>query len=795
MRSANDRRSRVLRKACHSIIEAMEARILLSALPNPPVPVPPLPQGTEPLIGVVGSPLSLSPQMMRTLYGLNDIYYEYGNTVVPADGRGQTIAIVDAYGSPSIINDVVAFDSHWGLGNADSNGNFFLTVQPLAANEDTITEPASDINGWGVETSLDVEWAHVIAPEAHILLIEAPSDSLLDLVHADVYAAEQADVSVVSNSWGLDDASPTFEGETARFDGFFSTPVGHNPVAFFASSGDTANELNFPASSDNVVPIGGATVNVNLDGTDTSMGAWGDSSGGQVPYNPSYHEPIVSLDADPLTGVWVYDSTDTTVPTQPGAPGWIYELGGTSLSCPMFAAYFSTVQQGLVLENNGNMMATIGSSTNYDGSTVFGDLILAGESSPIYFQQVEGNEPKYPLWGLGKNPAIPDYTKLPNNDNTGFGSLSGIETDNGWSYTHNVTDLFISDQSPDLLDYTENANGTVTTEGIGVANTTAAGITFPRGFANSNGVVVSASDLPYIIFTENPDNSEAGQTLSTFEVQVDNPGGAVDSSYNDPIIISYPEGQISGTLTVDAVDGVATFSDVTISSIAGNAALTATGTDVIEGLSGQFDVTPAAATHIAIVTQPGNVYQYFSVGPIVADIEDVYDNVVYTDNSSVQISVASGPGNFTGPKTAKVVGGVATISGESFNIPGTYTLEISDPSDGITSATTATFAVVGVPVVRRFLFNGVAISSPIILVQQQRDSVTLAGSGVPATPANVLADSDSGYTPSAIAATSSSTSAAADTSSASSDDSSLLDNAAASNLRNNDVISSVLEGN
>jgi hypothetical protein len=66
----------------------MEARILLSALPNPPVPVPPLPQGTEPLIGVVGSPLSLSPQMMRTLYGLNDIYYEYGNTVVPADGRG-----------------------------------------------------------------------------------------------------------------------------------------------------------------------------------------------------------------------------------------------------------------------------------------------------------------------------------------------------------------------------------------------------------------------------------------------------------------------------------------------------------------------------------------------------------------------------------------------------------------------------------------------------------------------------------------------------------------------------------
>ena len=102
---------------------------------------------------------------------------------------GQTIAIVNAYNDPNIASDLAAFESRYGLSAPPS-----FTVDNLGT---TTTN-----SGWAVETALDVEWAHAIAPEANIVLVEAPSASISALMNAVTAASELPGVSVVSMSWG-----------------------------------------------------------------------------------------------------------------------------------------------------------------------------------------------------------------------------------------------------------------------------------------------------------------------------------------------------------------------------------------------------------------------------------------------------------------------------------------------------------------------------------------------------------------------------------------------------------------
>ncbi len=297
LRVSNRRRLEDLLRASRVAMEALESRILF-ALPNPIIPTPILPVGTLPLQGIVGTPLSLDPFMFNTAFGFNAINFHLGNSVIHGDGTGQTIAIVDAFGSSTIINDSQVFNDHWGISNRDGQGNFFLTVQPLRPGQNTIGEPADKIAGWALETSLDVEWAHAVAPGAHILLVESPSDSLLDLVDSNVFAANWDTVTqtedatpngpggrgvvVVSNSWGVADFAESF-----LYDGFFETPTGHldangNPggITFLASSGDVGGQLQYPSASLNVFSVGGQTNSIDLSGNLLTRAPWTGSGGG-----------------------------------------------------------------------------------------------------------------------------------------------------------------------------------------------------------------------------------------------------------------------------------------------------------------------------------------------------------------------------------------------------------------------------------------------------------------------------------------------------------------------------------
>ena len=306
-----------------------------------------------------------SPPQILEAYGL---YSSSGtNNVsfngVAGNGAGQTIAIVDAYDDPNIAGDLAAFDTEFNLPAP-------ATFSVLNENGGTSLPAPDPTGGWETEESLDVEWAHAIAPGASIVVVEATSQSLVDLDTSVTTAANLSGVSVVSMSYGWPEASV----ETGE-DGIYTTPSGHQGVTFLAASGDNGSPSIYPAYSPNVVAVGGTSLYVNsLNSTAPPGGSysyqsetgWGNGSnspnaggsgGGISLYEnePSYQDlvqstgmrtsPDVSFVADPNTGVAIYDSYDN-----PGGP-WT-GIGGTSVATPCMGAIMAIVNQGRVAEGS-----------------------------------------------------------------------------------------------------------------------------------------------------------------------------------------------------------------------------------------------------------------------------------------------------------------------------------------------------------------------------------------------------------------------------------------------------------
>src|SRR5262249_9344102 len=123
------------------------------------------------------SPVGLTPSKIRQAYGFNQIIFGNG---VTGDGTGQTIAIVDAYDAPTIQSDLHTFDVAFGLPDPPS---FIRVAQDGSTNypsTDPAGSPGAGADTWEIETALDVEWAHALAPGANILLVEAKSASDAD---------------------------------------------------------------------------------------------------------------------------------------------------------------------------------------------------------------------------------------------------------------------------------------------------------------------------------------------------------------------------------------------------------------------------------------------------------------------------------------------------------------------------------------------------------------------------------------------------------------------------------------
>jgi Bacterial Ig-like domain (group 3)/MBG domain (YGX type)/NHL repeat len=317
----------------------------------------------------IANTVTLSSPSGTVAYTPNQIRDAYGINALGLDGTGQTIAIVDAYDDPDIFQAVDAFDSQFTL--TDSGPSLYPQYGPASSFLTVLNQygqatslPSTDPNGpgtdnWEVEEALDVEWTHAVAPGAQIILVEANSQSLSDLMASVATAAAQPGVSVVSMSWGFAEGQAVFASDEAMYDSFFDVPG----VTFVASTGDyAAADPEYPAFSPNVVAVGGTSLMLNADNSYNSETGWGyysssagaliGSGGGISLYEPEpafqqgmqstgYRTtPDVSLVADPATGVWIADPYNL----DPNNPFEI--VGGTSVSAPAWAGLFALVNQG-----------------------------------------------------------------------------------------------------------------------------------------------------------------------------------------------------------------------------------------------------------------------------------------------------------------------------------------------------------------------------------------------------------------------------------------------------------------
>ena len=242
-----------------------------------------------------------------------------------------TVAIVDAYRNPNAASDLAIYRSNTGLPAltagqfTDYNQN---GVQGSYAAGDT---------GWGQEEMLDLEMVSAICPGCKIVYVGANSTSFADLGTA-VNRAVALGASVVSNSYGGGESS----GETATQNAYYN----HPGVAITVSSGDNGYGVESPAAFSTVTAVGGTHLVLNADGSRQTETVWSGAGSGCSSYiaKPSWQHDSnclrrtvadVSADADPNTGVAVYDSYGST-----GGANWMI-FGGTSVAAPIIGATYA----------------------------------------------------------------------------------------------------------------------------------------------------------------------------------------------------------------------------------------------------------------------------------------------------------------------------------------------------------------------------------------------------------------------------------------------------------------------
>jgi subtilase family serine protease len=308
-----------------------------------------------------------SPLQYRVAYDLAPLYAEN------LSGKGQTIMIIDSFGSPTIQHDVAYFDRQWGLPG--------LTLHQYRGKLPPFDKSSTIMDGWAEETTMDVEYAHAIAPQATIDLVETPVaetegvTGFPQMMAAEKALIDRGGVDVISQSFGAtEDTFPGFaKGSFTSLDNLryaFKDATGHG-VTVLAAAGDTGatndepdgvNLYPYPAvawpSSDPLVTsIGGTQLLLAQDGNKIQPDqVWNDQygagGGGRsvVFPRPAFQAgvagvignhrgtPDISMSAAVSGGAWVYQSFE------PSGAGWEI-LGGTSEATPLFAGVVALASQ------------------------------------------------------------------------------------------------------------------------------------------------------------------------------------------------------------------------------------------------------------------------------------------------------------------------------------------------------------------------------------------------------------------------------------------------------------------
>jgi subtilase family serine protease len=304
----------------------------------------------------------LSPAQIRTAYNVGPLLR--GGT----DGAGRSIIIVDSFGSPTIRHDLSAFDSRFHLRGPAS----LRILQP--AGKVPAYRPTGIRIDWATETTLDVEWAHVVAPAARIVLLETPTAEVEgttgfpQIVKAETFAIRHHLGDVISQS--LDATEQTFSSRAAlmRLRGAFRLAAqrAHRVTVVAASGDDGATNFRsnatdlfltravaWPSTDPLVTAVGGTQLSLSSTGRRLSPDvAWNDSGGGrsQMFARPAYQDsvrsqtrgrrgiPDISMDASCASAVDIFLSFAG------GGPHW-QQVCGTSLAAPLFAGVVALAAQ------------------------------------------------------------------------------------------------------------------------------------------------------------------------------------------------------------------------------------------------------------------------------------------------------------------------------------------------------------------------------------------------------------------------------------------------------------------
>jgi hypothetical protein len=725
------------RPACRpAVLESLENRRLLSAVADPvavPTDGPPAP-GTA-----SATPQGYTPAQIDGAYGISNI--KFGG--VTGDGAGQTIAIIDAYDDPDLVDstssgfdssDLHQFDVAMGLPDppsfikVDENGD---SSYPAAATGDNA--------GWALESALDVEWAHAIAPDADIILVETYSANISDLIQGAMqYIDSVPGVSVVNMSFDVGEFN-----DESQYDDSLVTPSDHQGITVLAASGDTGSGASYPSASPDAVSVGSTSLTVSGDSYSGETGA-PDSGGGPSAdeTKPSYQSgvdssdmrdtPDVSIDGNPNTGIAVYDSSNGG----PDTP-W-YKVGGSSGAAVLWSGLIAIADQGRVADGGTTLngptqtlpaLYSLGSSDFHDitsgsnggYSAGSGYDLVTGLGTPVANELVPALAASDVTVTTNDTPARLAFAVQPSDATTGQAIVPKVVVDVENSGGGVVT----TDDSPVMLGID---GGSTSLDGITTVTAVNGVATFSDIYiptAGSYRLVASDGDLPAITsagfnvsaptvttpvpsklaFSQQPTTVTAGSVMSSpITVQVlDSSGNVVqtDDSFVTLSVASGPSGAtLGGVTTVNAIDGVATFSDVTVST-AGTIILAASDGSLTPANSSSFSVNPVVvvpppptSSKVVFAQQPvGTIAGTPIASSVVVQLEDSAGAVVTTDDSAVTLSIATGPAGATlgGTVTVHAVDGVATFTGITPSTAGTYFLAASDGA--LTPTTSASFTV------------------------------------------------------------------------------------------------------
>ena len=334
---------------------------------------------------------------LQTAYGLNPLYSR-GLT-----GAGQTIVIVDAFGSNTIVQDANIFSELNGLPPLTPSN--FQIIDSAGPGTATCTATNGCIAGnWQIETSLDVEWAHAIAPGANIVLVLGPNSRLASLDAANLFAIQNGFGNMLSNSFGTSEiALADLDPAELAVENNISELAASLGISQHVSSGDSGDDLavdnaefginsvSVSANADSpfVTGIGGTSTFLDKHSNIELQTGWGNNAtaiafgavapvpplvppvplgfqggaggGTSVVYaKPAFQNrlpghfrlvPDISMDADPQTGVEVIITPDSI----PGDPTFVFVVGGTSLSTPMFSGVWAIADQANAAIGGGSL--------------------------------------------------------------------------------------------------------------------------------------------------------------------------------------------------------------------------------------------------------------------------------------------------------------------------------------------------------------------------------------------------------------------------------------------------------